>query len=79
VRLPPWMRLAVYAVAVTSYGAYLWHGLIVRVLERSGFTLGWWAVDLLAYVGAVLLVSAATYRVVEKPGLRLRRWLLGSK
>jgi peptidoglycan/LPS O-acetylase OafA/YrhL len=79
VRLPPWVRRVVYAVAVASYGAYLWHGLVVRVIERSGFTLGAWGVDLLAYLGAVLLVSAATYLGVEKPGLRLRRWLLGSK
>jgi peptidoglycan/LPS O-acetylase OafA/YrhL len=79
VRLSPWVRRVAYAVAVTSYGAYLWHGLVVRVLERTGFTLGWWVADLLAYIGTVLLVSAATYRGVEKPGLRLRRWLLGSK
>lgn len=76
VRLPPWVRRGVYAVAVTSYGAYLWHGLVVRVIERSGFTLGAWGLDLLAYVGSVLGVSALTYVAVEKTGLRLRRWLL---
>jgi peptidoglycan/LPS O-acetylase OafA/YrhL len=78
VRLPARVRQAVYAVAVTSYGAYLWHGLVVRAFERSGFTLGWWGLDLLAFVGGVLGVSAVTYAAVEKPGLRLRRWLLGS-
>lgn len=79
VRLPPRVRRAVYAVAVTSYGAYLWHALVVRVIERSGFTLGSWVLDLLAYIGTVLGVSALTYAAVEKPGLRLRRWLIGSE
>jgi peptidoglycan/LPS O-acetylase OafA/YrhL len=76
-RLPSGLRRAVYALAVTSYGAYLWHGLVVRLFERSHFTLGGWGLDLLAFVGVTLLVSAVTYRLVEKPGLRLRRWLLG--
>jgi len=79
VRLPRGVQRGVYAVAVTSYGAYLWHGLVARAFERSGFTLGGWGLDLLAFVGVVLGVSAVTYQAVEKPGLRLRRWLLGSE
>ena len=75
-RLPPWARRVVYAVAATSYGAYLWHGLVVRAFERSRLSLGAWGLDLLAFVAAVLLVSWATYVAVEKPGLRLRGWLL---
>jgi peptidoglycan/LPS O-acetylase OafA/YrhL len=75
-RLPPWARRGVYAVAATSYGAYLWHGLVVRAFERSHLSLGGWGVDLLAFVGVVLLVSWGTYVAVEKPGLRLRGWLL---
>jgi peptidoglycan/LPS O-acetylase OafA/YrhL len=77
-RLPSWARRGVYAVAVTSYGAYLWHGLVTRAFDRSGFTLGGWGLDALAFVAATLLVAWGTYVVVEKPGLRLRRWLLGS-
>ena len=75
-RLAPWPRRAVYAVAATSYGAYLWHGLVARAFERSHLSLGGWGVDLLAFVAVTLLVSWATYLAVEKPGLRLRRWLL---
>jgi peptidoglycan/LPS O-acetylase OafA/YrhL len=75
-RLPSWARRAVYGVAVTSYGAYLWHGLVVRVLERSHLSLGAWGLDLLAFVAVTLLVSWVTYVAVEKPGLRLRSWLL---
>jgi peptidoglycan/LPS O-acetylase OafA/YrhL len=75
-QLPSWARRAVYAVAVTSYGAYLWHGLVVRAFERSHFSLGAWGLDLLAFVAVTLLISWGTYVAVEKPGLRLRRWLL---
>ncbi len=75
-QLPAWARRAVYSVAVTSYGAYLWHGLVVRVFERSHLSLGAWGLDLLAFVAVTLLVSWSTYVAVEKPGLRLRRWLL---
>jgi peptidoglycan/LPS O-acetylase OafA/YrhL len=75
-QLPRWARRAVYAVAVTSYGAYLWHGLVVRVFDRSQLSLGPWWLNLLAFVAVTLLVSWGTYVAVEKPGLRLRRWLL---
>jgi len=75
-RLPPWLRRPVYAVAVTSYGAYLWHGLVARAFDRSHLSLGAWGLGLLAFVAVTLLVSWATYVAVEKPGLRLRRWLL---
>jgi peptidoglycan/LPS O-acetylase OafA/YrhL len=78
-RLPSWARRGVYAVAVTSYGAYLWHGLVVRAFDRSHLTLGWWGLDLLAFIGVTLLVSWGTYVAVEKPGLRLRRWLAGAE
>ncbi|HEX8698200.1 MAG TPA: acyltransferase, partial [Myxococcaceae bacterium] len=69
-RLPLWARRAVYAVAVTSYGAYLWHGLVARAFDRSHFSLGAWGLDLLAFVAVTLLVSWGTYVAVEKPGLR---------
>jgi peptidoglycan/LPS O-acetylase OafA/YrhL len=75
-QLPPWARRAVYAVAVTSYGVYLWHGLVARAFDRSHLSLGAWGLDLLAFVAVTLLVSWGTYVAVEKPGLRLRRWLL---
>lgn len=79
VRLPPWARRAVYAVAVTSYGAYLWHGLVVRVFDRAHLSLGPWPVDLALFMAVTLAVAWVTYRAVEKPGLRLRDWLLGAR
>ncbi|WP_225413872.1 acyltransferase family protein [Stigmatella hybrida] len=75
-RLPSWARKAVYMLAVTSYGTYLWHGLVVRVLERTHLSLGFWGLDLLAFLGITVGVAWATYQAVEKPGLKLRGWLL---
>jgi peptidoglycan/LPS O-acetylase OafA/YrhL len=75
-RLPTWARKAVYLLAVTSYGTYLWHGLVVRVLERTHLSLGFWGLDLLAFLGVTVGLAWATYQAVEKPGLKLRGWLL---
>ncbi len=75
-RLPAGPRWGIYQVAVLSYGAYLWHGLMVRVIERTGVTLGAWWLDLLAYLAAVLVVAWVTYVTVELPCLRWRDRLL---
>ncbi|WP_426750226.1 acyltransferase family protein [Myxococcus sp. Y35] len=75
-RLPPWPRWGTYQVAVLSYGAYLWHGLMVRVFERLGLSLGAWGLDLLAFISAVLGVAWVTYVAVERPCLRMRDQLL---
>jgi peptidoglycan/LPS O-acetylase OafA/YrhL len=75
-RLPAAPRWGIFQVAVLSYGAYLWHGLLVRVIERAELTLGSWPLDLLAYLAATLAVAWVTYVTVEQPGLRWRDRLL---
>ena len=75
-RLPAAPRWGIYQVAVLSYGAYLWHSLVVRVLDRTHLSLGAWPLDLLVYLGATLAVARVTYVTVEQPGLKWRDWLL---
>ncbi|WP_163990477.1 acyltransferase family protein [Pyxidicoccus caerfyrddinensis] len=76
IQLPAGPRWGIYQVAVLSYGAYLWHGFVVRGLERTHLSLGAWPLDLLVYLGATLAVAWVTYVAVEQPGLRWRDWLL---
>ncbi|ADO69398.1 acyltransferase family protein [Stigmatella aurantiaca] len=75
-RLPRWARKAVYTVAVTSYGTYLWHGLVVRFFDRMNFSLGFWVLDLVFFLAVTVGVAWGTYLAVEKPGLKLRGWWL---
>ncbi|MCE9672357.1 acyltransferase [Myxococcus stipitatus] len=81
-QLPPGLRWAIQQVALLSYGAYLWHGLVVRGIERLELSLGAWGLDLLAFLLVTLGLSCVTYVAVEKPCLKLRdvmleRWTLG--
>ena len=58
-----------------SYGIFLWHlvvlDLVFVALGRDFFTGGFWTVLTLTVVGAVA-VSAVSWRVVERPALRLK-------
>ncbi|QSQ10924.1 acyltransferase family protein [Myxococcus landrumensis] len=78
-RLPQWLRWGIYPTALLSYGAYLWHGLVVRVLERLDLRLGAWGLDLAAFLALTLGVSWVTYVTVEKPFLKLRDALLARR
>ncbi|MCP3104747.1 acyltransferase [Myxococcus sp. K15C18031901] len=74
-------RWSVQQVALLSYGAYLWHGLVVRVAERMGVSLGLWSLDLLTFLLITLGGAWVTYFTVEKPCLKIRdaileRWKL---
>jgi len=81
-QLPGCPRWGIQQVALLSYGAYLWHGLVVRGIERLELSLGAWGLDLLAFLLVTLGLSWVTYVAVEKPCLKLRdvmleRWTLG--
>ncbi len=70
VRALDWRPLAL--VGVVSYSIYLWHVLVVFKLIDWLNLSGVWAL-LAVTVPAVLAVSAASYVVIERPFLRLRR------
>jgi peptidoglycan/LPS O-acetylase OafA/YrhL len=68
-------RILVEKVALWSYGAYLWNGLLIRVFAHHPVP-GHWLLATAVFVGATLIVSAITYKLVEVPGIGLRKQLL---
>ena len=58
-----------------SYGIFLWHLLVlevvVRLLDQELFT-GSWVVTYAATLGGAVLVAAVSYRLLERPVMRLR-------
>jgi peptidoglycan/LPS O-acetylase OafA/YrhL len=63
-------------VSVTSYSAYLFHTIVIAVVQKSDFYLGGGGgVKLFVKVGEltiILLVSWLSYRYFEKPILKMR-------
>ena len=58
-----------------SYGAYLWHGLVLLLIWNlvDGWHVG---VAYLAFLSATFALAAITHRLVEEPASRaLKRWL----
>ncbi len=76
--VPRWAVSPVERMAVYSYGAYLWHGLLVRVGSRAfeSPSLPWWAA-FIAFVAISFAVAVVTFHLVEQPFLWLRDRLLG--
>ena len=70
VRALDWRPLAL--LGVISYSVYLWHALVVLELVDWLDLSGIWGL-LAVTMPAVLVVSAASYLVIERPFLRLRR------
>jgi len=62
-------------IAAWSYGAYLWHGLLSRVMARQLAGVPWLLGYAIFLIG-VFALAAATYQLVERPGLRVRDALL---
>lgn len=65
-------------IAVWSYGAYLWNNVLMRLLPRwlPGVP---WPAGVALYFGGTLGIAALTYAVIEKPGMRLRRYFLPAR
>lgn len=58
-----------------SYGLYVWHYPIVKVIEDQKWP--WWK-NALVGVPAVTLVTLASYYLLEQPCLRLKRRFRGT-
>lgn len=71
---PIFANRAAYAIGVVSFGVYLWHQLVLQVVRRhTGLTSPW-----SIYLGgaaATIVLSAITYRWIERPGMRLGHWI----
>lgn len=65
-----WRPLAVIGVA--SYSLYLWHVPVIKAEIDAGSSTGFWALTAIA-VPVCILVALASYAVIERPFLRLRR------
>ena len=61
------------ALGRISYGFYLWHYLIITELNRHGFE---GSQAMLATFGLTLAASIVSYRLVERPALRLHAKLV---
>ena len=66
-------RRGPHRVGLISYGVFLWHVFLLRVIMTGLgiplFSGGFWLVAALV-LGATLVVSAVTYRLVERPAQR---------
>lgn len=67
---------ALVAVGVASYSLFLWHQPLILWLESHGLTVAGWGglvVNLAIVAVLVGMLSALTYRFVERPALRHKR------
>jgi peptidoglycan/LPS O-acetylase OafA/YrhL len=67
-----WLPLRV--LGVISFSAYLWHPLVLVSMARLRFVDGGFAQALVAFV-ALVLVSAVSYVIIERPFLEIGRTL----
>ena len=73
VRALEWQPLA--AVGVVSYSVFLWHEPLVRWLQAHGLTFSGPAgflANVVIVFAVTLVLSIATYRLIEAPSLRLK-------
>lgn len=70
--LSPLPRLPVFRRGDFSYGIYLWHFPVLMVLQSLAPMPRWWMLALAGFA-PVLLVAMASWFLVEKPAMALRR------
>jgi peptidoglycan/LPS O-acetylase OafA/YrhL len=67
---PIFANRAAYAIGVVSFGVYLWHQLVLQLLQRYAIVTSPWRSYVVGAAAAVAL-SAFTHRWIERPGMRL--------
>lgn len=72
----PRVYAVVRPIAIWSYGAYLWFGLVLRAVDRFVGASVTWPVLVLAFVGTTFAIAWLTYEWIERPAIRLRDILL---
>jgi peptidoglycan/LPS O-acetylase OafA/YrhL len=77
--LPRLIHRGVESIALWSYGGYLWHGLVVRLIDRSSAKLGSWSVQAACFVAATFALAGLTYHLVERPMLAARDRILDAR
>jgi peptidoglycan/LPS O-acetylase OafA/YrhL len=77
--LPRLFHRSIESIALWSYGAYLWHGLVLRAVDRSSGRLGSWPVQATCFLVGTFAAACVTYYVVEKPSLDFRDRLLAAR
>jgi peptidoglycan/LPS O-acetylase OafA/YrhL len=75
ITIPKIIRLPVEKTALWSYGIYLWNHIIIRILDKVKIEMHWFP-RIMLFIFLSYLVALITYYIVEKPGLKLRRFLL---
>ncbi len=69
-------RPVMASLGLVSYGIYLWHTVILRAIKGDpiggvGGGVWWMLVNLLVVVAITLVIATLSYRLVERPALRL--------
>ena len=78
--LPHLFHRVVEPIALGSYGAYLWFGLVSRLVDRSSRRLGGnWPLEAACFIAGTFALACVTYHLVEKPMLALRDRLLAAR
>jgi peptidoglycan/LPS O-acetylase OafA/YrhL len=78
--LPRLFHRVIESIALLSYGAYLWFGLVSRLVNRSSERLGGnWPLEVACFVAGTFAFACVTYHVVERPALVLRDRLLAAR
>jgi peptidoglycan/LPS O-acetylase OafA/YrhL len=78
--LPRLFHRVIEAIALWSFGAYLWFGLVSRLVDRSSGRLGGnWPLEVACFVVGTFAFACVSYHLVEKPMLILRDRLLAAR
>ena len=71
-RLPRWLGAAVFRISLWSYSIYLMHVIVMTLVRYYAPSIGSGFVGVMSITVTTLVVSAASYHLIERPFLKLR-------